>query len=75
MTATTTAPLCDEGHGEKERCSCWNCGGEGVSGHDCGEDCCACLKPQDNVRCDICDGRGWWWRCYTCAPKTEDDDW
>ena len=28
--------------------------------HDCGEDCCACLYPEPNVRCDICDGKGYW---------------
>ena len=39
---------------------CWNCGGEGYSHHDCGEDCCCCLSPYDNVRCDICDGKGGW---------------
>lgn len=41
---------------------CWNCGGEGYSHHDCGEDCCACLEPEDNVRCDICHGKGGWER-------------
>jgi hypothetical protein len=39
---------------------CWQCGGEGVSDHDCGEDCCNCLHPEDNVRCDICEGKGGW---------------
>ena len=37
---------------------CWNCGGEGFSHHDCGEDCCCCLHPEDNVVCDICRGKG-----------------
>jgi len=37
---------------------CDACGGEGVSGHDCGEDTCCCLYPEDNVTCDICDGQG-----------------
>lgn len=41
---------------------CWQCGGEGTNGHDCGEDCCACLDPEENVRCDICNGRGGWYR-------------
>ena len=41
---------------------CWNCGGEGVSHHDCGEDTCCCLYPEDNVMCDICDGAGGWQR-------------
>lgn len=38
---------------------CWNCD-EGYSGHDCGEDCCCCLDPEDNVICDICRGKGGW---------------
>ncbi|MDZ4344451.1 MAG: hypothetical protein U1E51_18675 [Candidatus Binatia bacterium] len=58
-------------HGEKEWCECWQCGGEGVAGHDCGEDCCCCLNPEDNVRCDICQGKGGWPRCYSCTPETE----
>lgn len=70
MTAPT---VCDK-HGEREWCECWQCGGEGVNGHDCGEDCCVCLAPEDNMRCDICSGKGGWWRCYTCAPETESED-
>lgn len=42
---------------------CENCGGEGVSGHDCGEDCCCCEDPEDNIRCDICKGKGGWDAC------------
>ena len=42
---------------------CENCGGEGVSGHDCGEDVCCCLDPEDNEDCDVCDGSGGWWMC------------
>jgi hypothetical protein len=41
---------------------CWQCGGEGTTGHDCGEDCCCCLNPYDNVVCDICHGKGAWMR-------------
>lgn len=72
--AEVEAPTVCEQHGEREWCVCWRCGGEGVDGHDCGEDCCCCLYPEDNVLCDICDGKGGWWRCYACAPATEDDD-
>ncbi len=70
-----TPPVCFlyPSHGEKEWCECWQCGAEGVSGHDCGEDVCCCLHPEDNMRCDICRGKGGWWRCYTCAPVTEDE--
>jgi len=39
---------------------CWNCGGERYSHHDCGEDTCCCLDPEDNVLCDICRGKGGW---------------
>ena len=41
---------------------CENCGGEGVTSHDCGEDCCCCEDPEDNVACDCCDGEGGHWR-------------
>lgn len=37
---------------------CWDCGGDGVVGHDCGEDTCCCLYPEDNVRCGTCLGEG-----------------
>jgi len=68
-------PLCNLHieHGEREWCECWQCDGEGVSGHDCGDDCCCCLDPEDNMRCDICGGHGGWWRCYTCNPEEEDE--
>jgi hypothetical protein len=41
---------------------CWKCLGVG-GWHDCGEDCCACLDPDDElgpywIECDICDGLG-----------------
>ena len=39
---------------------CWECGGEGVNGHDCGEDCCPCLEPEENMTCQTCDGKGGW---------------
>lgn len=40
---------------------CEQCGGVGFEGHDCGEDCCACLDPRPNIRCDICGGKGGWY--------------
>ena len=52
---------------------CWNCGGEGFSHHDCGEDCCFCLQPEDNVVCDICEGEGGYLVCLTCHPDAADD--
>jgi len=42
---------------------CPNCGGDGVAGHECGEDCCCCQYPEDNVRCDICGGKGYFMIC------------
>lgn len=51
---------------------CWNCGGSGYSHHDCGEDCCCCFYPEDNVECDICDGKGGWHVCISeCKIKKE----
>jgi len=41
--------------------SCETCGGEGVYGHDCGEDTCCCRYPEENLRCQICDGTGGWY--------------
>jgi hypothetical protein len=35
------------------------CGGEGFAGHDCGEDTCCCLMP-DDVVCSYCNGEGGW---------------
>lgn len=52
---------------------CWQCGGEGVSHHDCGEDVCCCRWPEDNVRCDICDGKGGYKVCFTCHPGAMED--
>lgn len=46
---------------------CENCGGEGVIGHDCGEDCCCCADPEDNVICDLCNGHGGWHHCILSA--------
>jgi len=45
---------------EKVWVDCWNCGGEGYTHHDCGEDTCCCLVPELNVECDVCDGEGGW---------------
>ena len=45
---------------EKEWIDCWNCGGEGYTHHDCGEDTCACLVPELNVECEVCEGEGGW---------------
>lgn len=50
----------------EERCECcaveweecWACAGDGYLGHDCGEDTCCCLDPEDNIVCDVCHGEG-----------------
>jgi len=36
---------------------------EGYSGHDCGEDCCCCADPEDNLVCEFCRGRGYFEVC------------
>ena len=51
--------------------TCWQCGGEGTNGHDCGEDCCCCAWPEDNVTCDICEGKGGWEREPEWKRKAE----
>lgn len=43
---------------------CLDCGGSGGY-HDCGEDCCACLEPEDDRPCSTCDGKGGW-NCPAC---------
>jgi hypothetical protein len=37
--------------------TCWDCGGEGGY-HDCGEDCCSCLDPENDMECETCGGTG-----------------
>lgn len=44
---------------------CEACGGEGVDGHDCGEDSCMCRDPEPNVSCSYCQGRGSWLVCLS----------
>lgn len=50
---------------------CWQCGGEGVDHHDCGEDCCCCAFPEDNVQCDNCMGEGGWRVCGNSSEWCE----
>lgn len=59
---------CAEFAGEPDE-DCPNCGGTGYSYHNCGEDTCCCLEPEDNVVCDWCRGSG---RCG--PPRTERED-
>lgn len=50
---------------------CSTCGGEGVSGHECGEDTCCCRYLEDNVPCGICDGDGGWYLCISSVDWCE----
>jgi hypothetical protein len=54
-----------------ERVECENCRGEGVDGHECGEDVCCCLDPEPNVTCDYCRGEGGWWQCLSSPEWCE----
>lgn len=53
-------PVCKDCSLSWERCD--NCE-YGYSFHDCGEDTCMCRYPENNVRCDICDGKEGWYNC------------
>lgn len=44
----------------KEWIHCEQCV-DGFTGHDCGEDCCCCLRPEPNIECEVCDGEGGWY--------------
>jgi hypothetical protein len=56
--------LCEEcGCCELFQDVCEQCGGDGVYGHDCGEDTCCCLDPEENETCDLCGGHGWFKTC------------
>lgn len=59
-------------------CRCARCGSsidterceqceDGFDGHDCGEDCCVCLHPEENVPCQYCGGTGIWLTCMSSA--------
>lgn len=65
-------PLCPL-HGEHTLVDCWQCGGEGLYGHDCGEDCCVCLRPEENERCYICNGKGGRFVCLGCHPEVAEE--
>jgi hypothetical protein len=57
-------------------CQCGRCGSsvaseschfceDGFDGHECGEDCCCCLYPEENVPCQVCRGTGVWHDCMS----------
>lgn len=69
-------------NGDEWDCQCARCGSslhfehcnqcdDGYVGHDCGEDCCSCAEPEDNVVCDQCDGRRGWYICTSVAEFCE----
>lgn len=70
-SAPVQADMCQCGH-EKYWVDCWNCGGDVYVDHDCGEDTCCCRYPEDNVVCDICNGRGGFKVCIRCHPEAFD---
>jgi hypothetical protein len=48
---------------------CEECGGDGLVGHDCGEDTCPCADPEPNVPCPLCSGEGGYLACFGCESK------
>lgn len=49
---------------------CWRCGGAG-GWHDCGDDCCSCLDPEEiTQRCGQCGGEG----TLRCLGSLHDDE-
>jgi hypothetical protein len=44
---------------------------DGYDGHECGDDCCACLHPEENVICDVCNGKGGWYLCHSSQEFCE----
>jgi len=44
---------------------CDQCGGDGLDGHECGEDSCCCEFPDENRICDVCCGAGSWLICMS----------
>lgn len=68
--------------GSEIDCQCARCGSDvfserceycedGFDGHDCGEDCCCCQYPEDNVPCQYCGGSGMWRRCLSSPEWCE----
>jgi hypothetical protein len=50
---------------------CEACGGEGLRGHDCGDDTCCCLRPEENQTCGDCGGVEGWWCCLSSRDWCE----
>ena len=56
-------PSCPECGLDLDWEDCTNCA-DGFVGHECGDDTCCCLYPQDNVKCQYCEGESGWFRCF-----------
>lgn len=63
-------------------CQCARCGSsvhtqrcdyceDGFDGHDCGEDCCCCLHPEENMPCQYCRATGFWRACCSSIEFCE----
>jgi hypothetical protein len=76
LPADTVAKVtfCEKCDNKLDWRTCWDCGGEGVTHHDCGEDTCCCLDPEDNVGCDTCEGAGGWLQCRMCYTGSDWDE-
>jgi hypothetical protein len=64
-TSWGAEPYCLRCHAGVHWVECEQCE-DGYSYHDCGEDTCCCLNPENNVVCDTCDGEGGWYICEGC---------
>ena len=53
--------------------TCPECWGEG-GWHDCGEDCCCCLRPAINETCGLCEGTGTWISRRTKGEQENEKD-
>jgi hypothetical protein len=51
--------LCSRAAGHSGPCAaseCETCAGSGWDGHECGDDTCCCVLPEENVPCETCGG-------------------
>lgn len=60
-------PMCPKCGSSMSWVDCGQCDEFGMDGHDCGEDYCCCLYPEDNMICDTCGGDTGWWICLVCS--------
>jgi len=66
---TTAEGACGTCGALYETVGCYTCDGTGVDGHDCGEDSCCCLEPEENAECSDCDGAGSVLACRVCYDE------